>query len=105
MIKPCGHRLVIKQDDLTEANADLRRMKAMGLVIPEDKERAKLNVDRGIVVSVGPTAFKDFGGEAWCKIGDRVAFAKYSGKLVNDPETGEELMVCNDEDIVCIIEG
>jgi co-chaperonin GroES (HSP10) len=32
-----------------------------------------------------------------------VAFAKYSGKTVKDPDDHQDYMVLNDEDIVCVI--
>ena len=55
------------------------------------------------MISVGSTAFKDYGGEAWCKEGDLVAYARYGGKLIKDPKTQEDFLVLNDEDIIAII--
>ena len=106
MLKPCGHRLIIRQDALEDAHEDIRKAKQLGLIIPEG-ERDKANIDRGVVLSVGPTAFKDFGGEAWCKVGDRVFFARYGGKMINlnEDTTKEEdwVVVLNDEDIQAVI--
>jgi co-chaperonin GroES (HSP10) len=36
------------------------------------------------------------------KVGDTVGFAKFGGKFVTDPESKEELLVLNDEDIICV---
>lgn len=103
---PCGHRLVIKQLALEEVDDTTQRAKRMGLVIEGgEQQRRQDGIDMGEVMAIGPTAFKDFGGEAWCAVGDIVAFAKYSGKTVQDQVTKDKYQVCNDEDIVCILKG
>ena len=63
MIIPVLHRILIKQDKIEESNKDYLKMKQIGLVMPDldDKKRAQASVDTGIVISVGPTAFRDFG--------------------------------------------
>jgi co-chaperonin GroES (HSP10) len=33
-------------------------------------------------------------------VGDTVFYAKYAGKWIRDPETDEEFLIVNDEDIV-----
>ena len=49
-------------------------------------------------------AWKAFdGGEPWAKVGDRVAFAKYGGFKIEDPDTKEVYRLLNDEDITAII--
>lgn len=101
---PCGHRIVIKLIPLEEVDVTYARAKALGIEIAgEQINRDKQSVDKGTVMAIGPTAFKDFGGEAWCKVGDVVAFAKYSGKAVKDMETQEDYLVLNDEDICCVL--
>ena len=40
---------------------------------------------------------------AWCKVGDKVIFGKYAGKMVENRDTGEEFMVINDDDIQLVI--
>lgn len=105
MIKPTTHRIIIKQKQLDEISKEHKRALAMGLVIPEtdDKKRAQAGVDQGTVVAIGPTAFRDFGVECPISVGDMVAFAKYSGKIITDPEDGIEYVALNDEDIVAIL--
>lgn len=106
-IKPLLHRIVVRQAKLEETNKDYQRAKAIGIEIPDhpDKTRAQAGVDVGIVVSIGPTAYRDFNIEPQVKVGDEVAFARFSGKMVVDPATQEEFVVLNDEDLVVIITG
>lgn len=105
MITPTTHRIIIKQHQLEDFSAEHKRMKELGWAIPEteDKKRAAAGVDQGVVVAIGPTAFRDFGIESPIKTGDHVAFAKYSGKVITDPDDNEEYVALNDEDIVAII--
>lgn len=99
------HRVLIKQDKLEDANPDYARMRTMNLVLPdnEDRKRAQAGVDTGVVVGVGPTAFKDFGTDSPVKPGDRIAYARFSGKFITDPATQEEFVALNDEDVICIL--
>lgn len=78
-----------------------------------EERRSKLAQEIGEVLSIGPLAWmrQDLQGnrkpeewQPWCKVGDRVVFSKYAGKLVPDPDTGEEYMMVNDEDIKTVIE-
>lgn len=105
MIIPTTHRIIVKQKQLEQTRPEYKRAEAMGIVIPdtEDKKRAQAGVDQGFVVAFGPTAFRDY--DTACPIvkGDLVAFAKYSGKVITDPEDNEEYVALNDEDIVAIL--
>jgi co-chaperonin GroES (HSP10) len=107
MIKPTLHRIIVKQHKLEDTNKDYRRAQAAGLIIPdhEDKQRAQAGVDKGVVISMGPTAFRDFNTEVPIKVGDTVAFARFSGKTIADPKDDEEYVALNDEDIVAILTG
>lgn len=105
MLKACGHRILIKLDKLEEVDEVFKSAKAAGIEIVDGREkRLEQNaVDKGIVVQVGPTAFKDFGGEPWCKVSDYIFFAKHAGKYVTDPYTKEEFVLLNDEDVCLVI--
>lgn len=113
MIIPCGHRVLVRQDKVHEHDAVLARAKAAGLELSLDRNvKYQFGVDEGVVLEIGSTAFKDFGGEPWCSKGDRVVFAKNAGKTVVDPsekELKEEdrtpYVILNDEDIVAVLRG
>ncbi len=117
MISIKGHRVLIKVEKLEEVDSVYRGAKRAGIVFAEDHDehrRNQANLDRGTVVAVGPDAWKAFfhnsnpdGGtfEPWCAVGDFIAFAKYSGKNLEDPETKEMYIVINDEDVVAVLGG
>lgn len=67
-----------------------------------DEKIHKMASQEGTVVGIGSEAWGDY-KEPWCKVGDNVLFAQYSGKFVTDPETSEDFMVINDVDIQVII--
>lgn len=104
-IVPLLHRILVKPENIKEFNKDLQRAKAIGLEIPEleDMKRAQAGVDRGVVVSIGPTAYRDFNVECPVKVGDVVNYARFSGKLIEDGT--EQFIILNDEDLICIIKG
>jgi co-chaperonin GroES (HSP10) len=105
MIKVCGHRLLIKQIDYLSDNSAYQELKKMGLEIAEtdDNRRAKESMDQGTVLQIGPSAWKDFGTEHWCKVGDFITYAKFAGKLLIDPDTGDKYYAINDEDVVAVL--
>jgi co-chaperonin GroES (HSP10) len=110
VIIPVGHRIVVKQEKLEEVDPTYKKATQAGILIADtlDKRREQLGLDKGTVVAIGPGAFVEFNNnqgltEPWCNVGDRIAFAKYSGKNVEDPDNNEVYMVLNDEDVVCII--
>ena len=107
MIKPLLHRIIVKQQKLNEAHKDYQRAESLGIIIPEheDTKRAQAGVDKGTVVAIGPTAYRDFNVDVPVNVGDVVAFARFSGKTIVDPETDEEYVALNDEDIVAILTG
>ena len=103
MIKPLGHRVLIKQDKLEETDPTFKAAKDIGLIIETlEKEREQAAVVKGIVLSIGSTCWKDpsLGGIPWVEVGDYVYFAKYAGALITDPETKEKYILLNDEDII-----
>jgi co-chaperonin GroES (HSP10) len=106
-IKPLIHRIIVKQQKLEETDKDYIRASKAGIIIPDhdDNKRAQAGVDKGVVVSIGPTAYRDFGIESPLQIGDIVVFAKFSGKTIADPKDNEEYVALNDEDIIAIING
>lgn len=97
MLTPVLHRIILKLDSIEEVTAS-------GIVIPKDLiEKERKAVEIGTVVSIGETAFKDYGGSIdTIKIGDRVIIAKYSGKEIKDIDE-TQYVVINDEDVLVII--
>lgn len=98
MIVPLLHTVVILPDAVETTTSS-------GIVIPDmvtDKERKA--VEFGTVVTVGPRAFIDYGRDPTIlKGGDRVSFARYSGKVIKDSD-GVEYVLVNDIDILAKVE-
>lgn len=107
MIEVLLHRILVKQQKLVESTEEYRRARALGLELPDtvDTKRAQAGVDKGVVVAIGPTAYRDFNTDVPIKVGDVVAFARFSGKTIVDPKDNEEYVALNDEDLVAIITG
>lgn len=102
MIIPVGHRILIKPEKLEDIDPAFAAAKRMGIVVESDeRKREQAAVDKGFVISMGETAFQDFGGTPWCAVGDKVGYTRYGGKLIKDPETEEEYIILNDEDVIC----
>ena len=101
MLEPVAFRVVIRPDPV------MKKTKS-GILLATDEKLEQNATQRGTIVALGPdvyTAFKTaipFGG---LKVGQRVDYAKYSGKWSIDPETSEQLLVVNDEDITTIVKG
>jgi co-chaperonin GroES (HSP10) len=103
-IKPILHRILVKQDTLEEKDEVFKRAKAAGLQFDfTEREREQAAIDTGVVVAMGPTAFRDFGSENPLKEGDSVVYAKYGGKAIVDPETKVKYVALNDEDVIAIL--
>lgn len=105
MIFPAGHRILVEQEEYVEHDEVLRSAKRAGIEIVQDKSvRYQESVDKGVILAIGPTAWKDFGGVNWAEVGDTVVFAKHAGKRVEDPENDKKhLVILNDEDVVAIV--
>lgn len=101
-IKLLLHTVLVKLDDATEADEQYRRAKELGIELVLDKREAAA-VEYGTVLQVGPTAFLDYGrGPDILKGGDRISFAKYSGKSITDSD-GSKYVILNDSDVLCVI--
>lgn len=104
-IKAVGHRVIVKADPIEVKTKT-------GLYVAVDEKRELAGAQKGTVYDVGTMAWKNTlygfgldGWEPWCKVGDRVYFARYSGKLIRDLVDGveETYFVLNDEDVQCLI--
>jgi co-chaperonin GroES (HSP10) len=112
-LKMMGHRILIKPDPVKEQTKlpeALRDLKFEVAKSVDQQRQEEVATTIGTIVSIGKMAWRAFDGthpdwEPWCKVGDRVIFAKYGGKLIEDPVTLEKFMVLNDEDIYAKVEG
>lgn len=92
-----GYRVIIRPDPIEETSKG-------GIIIAQDERLAEAARVTGVVVSIGETAWKHHKVSwPWAKVGERVCYARYAGKPIIDPETEEELIVINDDDIVAAI--
>lgn len=96
-LKAVGHRILVKVDATPE--------KKGSILLPEETKRLdKLMINKGTVLSVGPTAFLNkerFGPEPWCKEGDRILFVP-AGEIQIQPD-GTLLRLINDLDVYALV--
>ena len=95
-IIPLMHRALVKPKQVETKTAS-------GIILTDSltrKEQAA--TEEGIILALGDTFGKDFGAGVIPKIGDKILFAKYSGKFIKDEE-GTDLVLLNDDDCVAIV--
>ena len=93
-LEPLGNRVIVLPDPVEEVSAG-------GIILNLDERQERAACSTGTIVDFGPSAWLDpiLGGEPWVDKGDRVVFAKYSGKFVTDPDDDKEYVVVNDDAI------
>lgn len=109
-LEALGFRVIVKPDPVKKQHGSL--------ILAVDEKMEKGATTKGTVVAVGPDAFWAYKPDhipaerwtPWVKVGDRVVYAKYAGRTVDDPvevevdDRGREVpvgYVClNDEDII-----
>lgn len=103
MLEPVTHRIVIKPESVIEQDEAYKIAKRMQLDLSHEKKitREQAAVDKGVVVSFGPTVFQDFHTDNPLTLGDEVIYARHAGKPVKDGDV--EYVVINDEDVVAIV--
>lgn len=91
-IHPVGSRVLILPMEVEEKTQG-------GIIISHGqlKDREDMANTTGIVVELGEDAYSDY-NSPWCKVGDRVIFAKYSGLLYLGKDD-KKYRVINDTDI------
>lgn len=102
-IKPAGWRILVLVLTTPEETAG-------GVLLTDDeRERRAVNSPQGIVLALGPRAYKAtepgdyrFGvpgeEEPWCSVGDRILFQRYGGRITR-LANGQALAILNDTDI------
>ena len=100
--QPVEYKVLIKPDLIDETDPAIKRLKAMGMEIPDsEKARDKMKQITGTLLAVGGKAFEDFGDPS-PKVGDKVYFAKYAGMVLeSDDKTEHRLM--SDKDITAVL--
>lgn len=101
MIIPVGFCVLVRPDPIKKQfNNDK-------IAIPDNiLEQQRFNVDTGIVLSIGDLAWKGIEGgvgNPWAIPGDHVVYAKYGGKVLEDDERGEKVVLLQDKDILGVI--
>lgn len=91
-----GHHVLVLPDEVKEKTAG-------GIYLaPQGREIEQRAATKGILIDVGPTAWKEFAnGKAWAKVGDYVSYAKYGG--VDMESKGKKYVLLNDEDILAVL--
>lgn len=81
---------------------DVKKMSEGGIDLSALSSRTQaINSDRGEIVMVGEGAWFDKPVKPALKPGDKVFYAKYGAKTLQDPENKEVFYIlCNDEDIL-----
>lgn len=95
-LKAISYKIIVRVKEVAEKSKG-------GIIMAVDKKMEKNAHTEGVIVDIGEDAFAAYKPKteyAGLKVGDRVFYAKFAGKWIQDPETEENLLVINDEDIV-----
>ena len=96
-IRAIGHLVLVDVEKPAE-------MTKGGIVLPSQvRDAEQRGADIGVVLDIGPTAYMadGLGGVPWVKVGDRIFFAKYSGKWVKEPKDDAKTFLMIRDDDVC----
>lgn len=104
-ILPAGHHVLVRPQKLEEVDKAYASAQRAGIqLLDSEKRKEQIAVSKGMVLAIGPTAYKDFqDGVPWCHVGDLVAYARHGGMYIKDNKTEEDLLLLNDSDIVAIL--
>lgn len=100
MWNPISYRFIVRPDPVEKTTKS-------GIVIATDEKLERGATTVGTIIAIGEDAFvaykpkKEFAG---LKVGDRVAYAKYSGawlQSLTEPK-GEEVLALNDGDLIAV---
>jgi len=100
MIKVTGCRILVRPLDLAELDPVMARAKALGIEFEKDERKAKAHAEKGVVLELGPRVNEDYTEGA--NVGDTIGFTKFGGKFVKEGPDSEELLIINDEDVICV---
>lgn len=106
-LKALGYRLLVKPDDFKTEHAVEGTDIVLEIVSNEKEKKALMTT--GVILDIGPLAWADYNKNMgdnipWAKVGDHIMYSRYGGKRIEDPETGEEVILLDDGDALCRIE-
>lgn len=100
-IKVTGCRILVKPFNAEELDPRLASAKAVGIVFQDKTERqTQAHAEKGTILEIGPKANPDYMEGA--KVGDTIGFTKFGGKFVKEHEDDVDLLIINDEDVICV---
>jgi chaperonin GroES len=91
-LKPLGDRLIVRAIEVEEKTAS-------GIVLPDT---AQEKPEKGEVLAVGDGKLDEAGKRIPLDVkkGDKVFYSKYGGSEIKDPDTGEDLLVLRESDVL-----
>jgi co-chaperonin GroES (HSP10) len=91
-INPVGNRILLLP-------VEVQKTSASGIILAteEASTREQMANTTGVVVAMGEDCYEDC-PTAWCKVGDKVVFAKYAG-LMYLGRDGKQYRMVNDMDV------
>lgn len=102
--KACGHYVIVKPEIIEKVSKG-------GIILDDDMvNRENTAKVRGTIVSVGPNAWKDFGGDPWAKLDDKVYFKRHVSDKIEDEDDKDShgkpalYFLLADENIMATIE-
>ena len=97
-INPRGWRVLIKPMEVATVSKG-------GIILGTDEntEREQMANTTGVVIAMGDQCYEKMTAP-WCKVGDKVIFAKYAGLLYKG-RNGEAVRLVNDDDITGVLDG
>jgi len=118
MLRPTGYYVLIEMEEVEEKEEEFVSGSSIILATHKqkqenstDNERVKGGHDVGVIRAFGPNTYVGFKGIWWfltvkwrawqygIKIGDRVEFNRYDGKVPRDPEY-ENFRIIQDEHVI-----
>ena len=97
-INPAGHRVLLLPREIQEKTQS-------GIILATEsmREREQMSNTTGVVIAMGDSCYDDM-PTPWCKVGDKVAFAKYAGLLYKGRD-GQQYRMVNDGEITATLDA
>ena len=104
-IIPVTFRIIVDPENIEDKDEAYQAAKRIAgfEIVGKTKDREQAAVDKGVVVSFGPTVFVEYGCENPLQIGDTIVYARHSGKEIEDPVTKHKYVAINDADVVAVL--